>query len=164
MASVRFSRPDGISQLNRSNIFFLILRRLADEQRSLMQGATKELIRRSIIGAILPLLVFVHVTKIDYVWIIFIAMELGSALLVFMKYYQLQRLVSESIISTVEEMIYSNDYQLANLNNEELVNMTNRCSWINGRLTEYTFQGRIITMFIASIEILFVLCSFFFWI
>lgn len=149
----RSSRPDGISQLNRSNIFFLILRRLADEQRSLMKGVTRDLIKLICVTLLIPSIYIIHVPFMPYFFVIPLILVVINFAIGFLQYNQLRRLLAESILQKVESMIYSNDYQSSNLNNEELVNMTNRCSWINGRLTEFSCQTKITTIGIISIEV-----------
>ena len=55
-------------------------------------------------------------------------------------------------------MIFSNDYRDASLNNEDLVNTTNHCNWINGRLAEYAFQNRMTVIVITIIQIIMLIC------
>lgn len=155
----RSSRPDGINQYNRSNPFFLILRRLTDEQRTLAINATREFLhaRLFMIGIALLYLILIPFESVlrgitqALAWILIIG---GIS---WIQYQHFQRILRESDIEKVDQMIYSNDYQGATLNNEDLVNTNNHCSWVNGRLQEFSFQNRLTGIAICIMEVFFLL-------
>lgn len=156
----RSSRPDGMSQYNRSNPFFLVLRRLTDEQRKLANKISQDFISQRIVLLSITLLYLVlfafrpiHETII--LTLLWVLIDTGVS---WMQYQHLQRILIETDLEKVEQMIFSNDYRDASLNNEDLVNTTNHCNWINGRLSEYAFQNRMIVIAISIIQICMLVC------
>lgn len=156
----RSSRPDGMSQYNRSNPFFLVLRRLTDEQRKLANKISQDFISQRVILISITLLYLVlfafrpiHETII--LALLWVVINTGIS---WMQYQHLQRILIETDLEKVEQMIFSNNYRDASLNNEDLVNTTNHCNWINGRLTEYAFQNRMTVIVITIIQIIMLVC------
>ena len=142
--AVRTMRPEGISQENRTNPFFVILRKLAEEQMTLSSKITTELISRSIILCICPFFLAIHAYQYISVILLSLALSALFALYAYLQITRMKTILEESVVETVSQMIFSNDYQFASLNNEELVNMAVRTNWINGHLSELIAQVRLV--------------------
>lgn len=156
----RSSRPDGMSQYNRSNPFFLVLRRLTDEQRKLANKISQDFISQRVIliSVTLLYLVLFAFRPIHETIILTLLWAVVNTGISWMQYQHLQRILIETDLEKVEQMIFSNDYRDASLNNEDLVNTTNHCNWINGRLAEYAFQNRMTAIVITIIQIIMLIC------
>lgn len=134
---MRTSRPDGISQENRTHPFFILLRNAARQQDEL----SVKLVKRFVIQA------SVSIGATLILWLINPLSVIGSAIaieyLIFQIIYwlyrlrSLKKLLAMSCVNEVNAMIYSNDYQYQSLNNEQLINTLNDARQLIGEFEEF---------------------------
>ena len=151
---MRINRPDGISQENRSHPFFILLRKFADEQHELAISISKNLVRYIIITNLVMLFgLLLMIADWRYVFItlgLLIIVNYGS----YCRYTRFQSLLSENVFEEVSQMIYSNEYQLSNLNMEKLVNTMVTCRHTTGQMEEFNMELRNSICRIAALMVL----------
>jgi hypothetical protein len=150
---MRTSRPDGISQENRSHPFFILLRRFADAQREEALKTTKSFIANAVVECVVTCAVL-------FITALFCRSHVCTALgvllaLIFslgIRYMHCQEILSNVIFTEVEHMIYSNDYQYQSLNNELLINKMVQCKEAIGEIREFRLQDRytLVTVLIVN--------------
>lgn len=137
---MRINRPDGISQENRSHPFFILLRRFSDEQREMAMRCSKDFVLYSIFTGLvfLPLLFTLF---FDWVYVIApLSLLTGYGFIIRDRYQHLKNLLASTNYDEVEHMIYSNDYQMTNLNMEKMINMMTQCTRITGGLQSFLYE------------------------
>ena len=151
---MRINRPDGISQENRSHPFFILLRKFADEQHELAISISKNLVRYIIIT---NLVVFFGLLTMIADWS-YLFITLGLLIITnygsYCKYTRFQSLLSENVFEEVSQMIYTNEYQLSNLNMEKLVNTMGDCRHTTGQMEEFNLELRNSICRIAALVVL----------
>ena len=153
---MRTNRPSGISQENRSHPFFILLRRFSEEQSKLAHDIMKRLITAGGVS-IAPGLIMWSISPLDAIsWFISILYVTLMGLNFIFTFRDLQRTLAKTVYSEVESMIYSDEYQYQSLNNEQLINMMNDCTRVNGELSAY--KARIRTMIIHSMITAVIIC------
>lgn len=140
---MRVDRPDGISQSNRSHPFFIILRKFSDEQKETANVLTRDLLKG------LALLISSFIISLIISILFYPKNLLLQGILLFIQgyvayqwYRKTKNLLSQNEFETVEHMIFSNDYQLTNLNMESIINMISHCNRITGEMyqLQYTIK------------------------
>lgn len=153
---MRTNRPSGISQENRSHPFFIILRKFADEQKKLAHDVMKDIIKSGAI-TMFPGLVMWSVSPLDSIsWFVSILYTLLMGVNYILTYRDFQRTIAKTTYSEVNNMIFSDEYQYQSLNNEQLINMMNDCTRVNGEIIAYKARTR--TNIIHSLCIAAVCC------
>lgn len=134
---MRTSRPDGISQENRTHPFFILLRNAARRQDELSVKLVKRFVIQACvsIGAALILWLINPLSAIGCV----IAIEYLIFQIIYWLYRlrSLKKLLAMSCVNEVNAMIYSNDYQYQSLNNEQLINTLNDARQLIGEFEEF---------------------------
>lgn len=151
---MRMSRPNGISQENRSHPFFIILRKIAENQRFTSERLTKKLITHT--GwhiAVCLLFWLINPLAISNILIV------GGTGCLQLAYFEwelamLKKIVKACCYTEVEQMIYSNDYQYQSLSNEQLVNMMNDANRVMGRFDSFEESLRIGDILIYSYSVI----------
>lgn len=138
--------PNGISQQNRTHPFFIILRRFADEQKDLSEKAARRFISILVLEGLMTIFVpaTVHCVSIGLSLLMLRRCGLaivGSLLVLFpyslRRYQRLKALLGQMTYGDVDHMIYSNDYQAASLNYEDIINRVTACTAVNGELKSF---------------------------
>lgn len=152
---MKINRPDGISQENRSHPFFILLRKFADTQKDEANVITKNFILYGILGLGMALFtVIMTLLELDvgfYPLVVALGYLSLTIITIYRRYRSLQMILKSNSFEEVDHMIYSNDYQLCNLNMEKLVNMIAYCAQITGRME--TFNDTTIILFWIDIGI-----------
>lgn len=135
---MRINRPDGISQENRSHPFFIMLRRFSDEEMEKAEILTRFFVSYLVLviaSVIMAIITIATGMTGDCVILVFVP-YVGLRAMDFMRYRQLRSLISATCFKDVERMIFSNDYQLSNLNMEEIINTMTRCARVIGAMDQ----------------------------
>lgn len=141
---MKINRPEGISQANRSNPYFIILRRVSDIQIQLAEKCAKTFVENLAISSILCVsmvlisaIILVLTTSTTLTMMITIVNAIGSCLL----FKCLEDIKSEMYgalskctYKDVDQMIFTNEYQTASINQEMIFNMFQDASEVNGDL------------------------------
>lgn len=140
--------PDGISQQNRTHPYFIMLRNQNDEQqrlsRTVVHRFLTDLIRTSfltIVGAGLILLIGALCNIVVPVMNCIVMAIAGPTVLAVHyggRYRRLQRILSQQTNVRVEQMLYSNEFQSAILNHEEVLNLMMQCNRVSGMLDSFS--------------------------
>lgn len=132
---MRISRPDGISQENRSHPFFIMLRKFADEQYEVASYATNLYIRY-LASALVVCAVAVIASATAFINVIPLVIFMALALYLpdIKRYRDFKELLHSTCFNDVERMIFSNDYQLSHLNMEETINTMVKCTRVTGSI------------------------------
>jgi hypothetical protein len=135
---MRTSRPDGISQENRSHSFFIILRNVAEDQKKVSANSMKLLVKDCILETIIPIVLFWVINPLS--WFTYVMMFFYLMYMVFhfmQRYGELKDIVAVCCFNEVDHIIYSNDYQYQELSVMELTNMMNDAFRVIGRLDDF---------------------------
>lgn len=126
----RTNRPDGISQSNRTHPFFIILRRYAGDEEKQLVKLTKAFIIYAVFGIVFPIVLWGPIILVfeRRLWPCIIAMLLINVCSIIYVYRKWRRMGLGCIFPKVENMIFSNDYRDAQLNVEEVMEMTIQCN------------------------------------
>lgn len=141
---MKINRPEGISQANRSNPYFILLRKASDEQIELANSAAQQYVKNTlsllivtIISIILPIILVV--VKGDTVYI---SASFAIFLINLLNIYrsrELSKVLNEALkqctFKDVDSMIFTNEYQVAAINQEYIFNLFTLTCKVNGILT-----------------------------
>lgn len=140
--------PDGISQQNRTHPYFIMLRNQNDEQQRLSRAVVHrfltDLLRTSfltIVGAGLILLIGAlcrNVIPVANYFAMAVAVPTVLAVHYGGRYRRLKRILSQQTNVRVEQMLYSNEFQSAILNHEEVLNLMMQCNRVSGMLDNFS--------------------------
>jgi len=140
--------PDGISQQNRTHPYFIMLRNQNDEQQRLSRAVVHrfltDLLRTSfltIVGAGLILLIgtlYRNVIPVANYFAMAVAVPTVLAVHYGGRYRRLKRILSQQTNVRVEQMLYSNEFQSAILNHEEVLNLMMQCNRVSGMLDNFS--------------------------
>lgn len=140
---MRISRPDGISQENRSHPFFILLRKFADEQAEVTTTASRMYIRYLIV--MLIALIAAGIASVT-IFIQVFPMVVLAAISIYLpdiyRYKEFKRLLNDTCFAEVERMIFSNDYQLSHLNMESTINTMVKCTRVTGAINQIMNEVR----------------------
>ena len=140
--------PDGISQQNRTHPYFIMLRNQNDEQqrlsRTVVHRFLTDLLRTSfltVVGAGLIILIGAlchHVIPVTNCLAMAVAVPAVLAIHYVGRYRRLKRILSRQTNVRVEQMLYSNEFQSAILNHEEVLNLMMQCNRVSGMLENFS--------------------------
>lgn len=140
--------PDGISQQNRTHPYFILLRNQNDEQQQLIRSVVHrfltDAIRTAFIsiigGMLLQLLVvavFRHMVSLRNYLAILVTISVVLSFHYIGSYRRLRGILSCQTNGRIEQMLYSNEFQSAILNHEEVLNLMMQCNRVSGMLIAF---------------------------
>ena len=156
--------PDGISQQNRTHPYFIMLRNQNDEQqrlsRTVVHRFLTDLLRTSfltVVGAGLIILIGAVLCHrvIPVMNCLVMAVAIPAVLAVHYggRYRRLKRILSQQTNVRVEQMLYSNEFQSAILNHEEVLNLMMQCNRVSGMLDNFSsdIDQQAVTVVVAEL-------------
>lgn len=113
-----------------------------------MMNATKRFIVSTLIYVLSPFMILLGLIPqqrvLDKVCVVLVAISILIVNIIarYRAWKDFETLVKATIYTEVDQMIHSNDYQTASLNNEMLINKLNDCTHTNGSI-EYFIKSEL---------------------
>ena len=159
--------PDGISQQNRTHPYFIMLRNQNDRQQELIRRTVHSFLTNLLatcgvvlIGALVILLLSGSLTTktIEPYRFLLATVAVGIVMVYnfVIRYRTMTSIIAQNINGRVNQMLYSNEFQSAILNHEEVLNLMMSCNDINGQLNQFrrSYAVNSVTVVMAALMIL----------
>lgn len=141
---MKINRPEGISQANRSNPYFIVLRKVTDIQIQLAEDCAQTFVENlaittivGIVGIILPAIILTIFTS-TLLSMMTSIVNVASAYIIFKILQDIKESMYDALLrcsyKEVDQMIFTNEYQSAAINQEMIFNMFQEACEVNGDL------------------------------
>lgn len=148
-----------IADFNRNNPFVIMCRYKSEELKNQMLSMTKEHMYTGVTLAVtLILLIFDSIAyKFYTVWFLLI----GLIILIWYisSLYMLKKIINDSVYHEINSILYGNEYNIINVDNERLMDILLKSSFILGRIHQQKLMLKYARYCIFALLILLIILS-----